>query len=625
MPYPPSQAPEPAPKRIIICCDGTWQSAVSGNKNSPSNATRLARCLERACKDAKDDSKVWQQIVWYDSGVGTTSSAVGKMVEGLVGAGVEGNIIEAYNFAVLNYNSGDQILIFGFSRGAYTARAIAGLISDIGICEPRNLHHFPEIWELYKSNKAGERFYGSDAYWDWVDGKMADEQPEYDPTAYKAARNIKWDIHPHGDWASDQESRNIEVVGVYDTVGALGFPKIQGYNVWPFGPDKSGFYNVRLNRNIKRAFHALAIDEHRESFTPTLWWIPAEQKKPSDEDINQQEEKINNAQTAWYSVNGKKDATPKEKLEAKAQLNEERRKLIEMHENLKEPSELLQVWFPGVHISVGGGSKATVSDKGDLEEISNVTFCWMLDHIAPYIGIKNTTIYQESTERSIHISELNEAVKKYKELLENEEAKAKASWKGWIASKASQVRSAILRPFVDLHEPDVNRQDRGWATGAFIESCTTMYKAIGSKPRTPGQYEKDDTIPVKGITNEQIHPTVGYRIEVTKDSSIIEKRYKPLGEGAVIRQEASGGGWEYVLTNNEKKAKVVLPEYKIKPRSQLFDGLSFERMAAAEGSYENNEKASEYISRLDEGNGYPAEDKFAVSANVEEDMPDQEV
>lgn len=251
MPGPPRESAVPAPKRIIICCDGTWQSAVSGQNNSPSNVTRLARCLERAAVDEDDNTKVWQQIVWYDSGVGTTSSKLGKITEGAVGAGLEGNVIEAYNFLVLNYNSGDQILCFGFSRGAYTARAIAGLVSDIGICEPRNMHHFPEIWELYKNGKAGERFYGSDTYWDWVDGKKAENQTDevFDPVTYNPGRFLKWDIHPHGDWASDPKSREIEVCAVYDTVGALGLPHIRGYDIWPFGPDKTGFHNVQLNRS----------------------------------------------------------------------------------------------------------------------------------------------------------------------------------------------------------------------------------------------------------------------------------------------------------------------------------------------------------------------------------------
>lgn len=232
-------------KRIIICCDGTWQSAVSGLKNSPSNVTRIARTLERIGVDK--DGKTWDQVVFYDSGVGTTSSKIGKMHEGAIGAGLEGNVIEAYNFVALNYTPGDQIFCFGFSRGAYTARSIAGLISDIGICSPRDLNDFPDIWELYKKGKAGERFYGSDAWWEWLDGKPADEQPK--DLGYRN-ENFIWEKRPHGDWAVCPESREIEVVGVYDTVGALGLPSILGYDVkLPFGPDKPGFHNVQLNRS----------------------------------------------------------------------------------------------------------------------------------------------------------------------------------------------------------------------------------------------------------------------------------------------------------------------------------------------------------------------------------------
>lgn len=235
-----AELPASIPKKIIICCDGTWQSAVSGEKNSPSNVTRLARSLNRV---AKKDGKVWQQVVWYDSGIGTTSGWLGKKLEGAIGAGIEGNIIEAYNFLVLNWSPGDQVLCFGFSRGAYTARSIAGLISDIGICAPEQLHDFHEIWEAYKLNNQGTRFQGSDAYYDYIDGIPAadEEQPE------GLDRNsVKWKTRPRGDWAITPESREIEVVGVYDTVGALGFPEVLGHRI-RWGSDKHGFHNVKLN------------------------------------------------------------------------------------------------------------------------------------------------------------------------------------------------------------------------------------------------------------------------------------------------------------------------------------------------------------------------------------------
>jgi uncharacterized protein (DUF2235 family) len=130
---------KPAPKRIVICCDGTWQSSVSTVDNVPSNITRIARYLLRVGKDTKGEQ--WQQLVYYDAGIGTGGSAMEATREGVTGSGFVGNVIEAYNFIVLNYNPGDQVFCFGFSRGAYTARAVAGLVTDIGIVKPRDMQY----------------------------------------------------------------------------------------------------------------------------------------------------------------------------------------------------------------------------------------------------------------------------------------------------------------------------------------------------------------------------------------------------------------------------------------------------------------------------------------------------
>lgn len=242
----PNQETPPARrKRIIVCCDGTWQSATSGKKNVPSNVTRLARELDRVGVDV--DGQEWQQVVWYDSGVGTTS-LLGRKSEGATGSGLEINVIEAYSFIALNWTPGDKVYCFGFSRGAFTARSIAGLISDIGICEPRMLQHFSELWGLYKANTE-DRFWGSKAYWEFMDGKLAEPLPE--TPGYKNS-NYTWESRPKGDWARTVESREIEIVGVYDTVGALGMPSLRGYEVgWLLGynPKDYEFFNVRLNRS----------------------------------------------------------------------------------------------------------------------------------------------------------------------------------------------------------------------------------------------------------------------------------------------------------------------------------------------------------------------------------------
>jgi len=132
----------PWPRRIVVCCDGTWQSSVTSEDNIPSNVTKLARHIKRIGTDNK--GKNYHQLVYYDSGVGTGSlSGLEKTRQGGIGDGLAENVIEAYNFIVLNYQPGDEIFCFGFSRGAYTARAVAGLVGDIGVLEPADMQFSP--------------------------------------------------------------------------------------------------------------------------------------------------------------------------------------------------------------------------------------------------------------------------------------------------------------------------------------------------------------------------------------------------------------------------------------------------------------------------------------------------
>lgn len=230
----------------------------------------------------------------------------------------------------------------------------------------------------------------------------------------------------------------------------------------------------------------------------------------------------------------------------------------------------------------------------------------MLDQIGKYVGINQTVINQEACERSEHIVKLDEEVQKFKELSEKKKEEAKKSWSSFLSQKASWVASAAMSPFVSVKEPDVNRRDRGWATGAFIESYTKMYIANGSKKRTPGQYDKDKNIPVKGLTNEQVHPTVGYRMLQTKNLKK-EEQYHPLGENAVQRRVSAKGGFEYIINGG------VLPEFKMKPANELPGKFSYERLASGEGSYENGELAAEYIRNLDKGNGFPPVDRWGCA------------
>lgn len=235
-------------KRLVICSDGTWQSSVTGLENIPSNVTRLARSVARSGKDKR--GREWQQLVYYDAGIGTgVLSDLERDIQGGLGVGFVGNVIEAYNFIVLNYSPGDEVLCFGFSRGAYTARAVAGLVNDIGIISPKDLHDFPQLYAKYQAHDDSNGFRKTDAYREWVTGVPFRPQ---DPQSFVAGTMPQWEKRPH--ISAPERSRVVQVVGVFDTVGSLGIPDLP----WTRGnlkfvekfldvPDP-GFHNVALSR-----------------------------------------------------------------------------------------------------------------------------------------------------------------------------------------------------------------------------------------------------------------------------------------------------------------------------------------------------------------------------------------
>lgn len=241
-------------RRLVICCDGTWQSSVSSKENVPSNITKLCRLIARIGEDKDDHSKKFHQIVYYDSGIGTgnLSSSEAKR-QGGTGAGLAENVIEAYNFIVQNFEPGDEIFCFGFSRGAYTARAVAGLVSDIGVIRPIDMQFFPDLYRLYMTNDEGVEFRKT-AAWSWfTKGKLSKKGEELknqgedvDSIGLGDLQKLAeaWEIRPHGELALPG-SRKVKVVGVFDTVGSLGIPDMVGLNL-ARGRTKYGFHNVKL-------------------------------------------------------------------------------------------------------------------------------------------------------------------------------------------------------------------------------------------------------------------------------------------------------------------------------------------------------------------------------------------
>jgi uncharacterized protein (DUF2235 family) len=213
-----------------------------------------------------------EQRLFYEPGVGTAPDE--RIIGGAFGYGLSSNIRDCYRWLALNYEPGDQLYLFGFSRGAYTARSLAGLIRNCGILEANNVDRVEEAYAFYR-----------------------DRTSQTHPDA--VASQIFRKMYSHGD-------QDIYFIGVWDTVGALGIPtdiplwkEISA--TWKGWEQLWGFHDTELSSHIHNAYHALAIDEIREPFKPTLW-------THTDPNANQTVE---------------------------------------------------QVWFAGVHTEVGGGSANT--------------------------------------------------------------------------------------------------------------------------------------------------------------------------------------------------------------------------------------------------------------------------
>lgn len=225
-------------KRIVVCCDGTWN-----NDDQQTNDTNVS-LLARAVHGSQQTGGVLQ-IVLYVRGVGTTGLAIETLIAGAVGLGVDDNIRSAYQFIAQNYVPGDEIYLFGFSRGAFTARSLAGLITACGILKRSSLGSLPDAWRYYRSDKP------------------------HTPEAF--ARQYQTDCHT---------DVSITFLGVWDTVGSLGIP---GHLMADRNHREFAFHDTTPSPILKKGAHALAIDEHRHTFVPTFWTEP----KPPGADIEQ--------------------------------------------------------------------------------------------------------------------------------------------------------------------------------------------------------------------------------------------------------------------------------------------------------------------------------------------------
>ena len=227
-------------KNIVLCFDGTW--------NDPDTNTNVIKIYRSILGEDKSPGQVGvpvpspqvTTIKWYDKGVGTKRG--NKLLGGITGRGLAKNILEGFMFLVDNYDDGDQIYMFGFSRGAYTARSLAGLIRNIGILHQVNApSKEPEDNPVLMN---GFRIYQR------RDGSADTEEAEFYRSTYSVG---------------DVE---IKMLGVWDTVGAMGIPVTNLLDRADVGYE---FHDTNLSSKVKNAYHALSIDETRPEFTPTLW------------------------------------------------------------------------------------------------------------------------------------------------------------------------------------------------------------------------------------------------------------------------------------------------------------------------------------------------------------------
>jgi len=205
-------------KNIIIFSDGTGQD---GGKTIDTNVYKLFKEVE---------NRTQNQISFYDRGIGAEARGLGKMTtwgrrmaRQITGWGFSKNVNDCYRFIFDNYEAGDKIFLFGFSRGAATVRSVAGFIHMFGILPKSRPELIKEAYKIYKNETGENRLDIAEAFRE----------------------------KHHTMWA------NVEFIGVWDTVAAL------------FG--KGDFHDFSLSHCVKHAYHALAIDDERKSFHPVLW------------------------------------------------------------------------------------------------------------------------------------------------------------------------------------------------------------------------------------------------------------------------------------------------------------------------------------------------------------------
>lgn len=242
-------------KRLIIACDGTWLDSdnglMNGQKQPPSNVSRIAWSIKDTSRDGIP------QVVNYQPGLGTSGTRISRIIGGATGLGLKENIRQAYTYVATNWREGDEIFLIGFSRGAFTARSVGGLIGALGLLTRKGLPHFGEIFEDWEHR---------------LDDRYQSQYPDT-PFENKGPFDDKY-VHQLERLGMTRRRVAIKAVCCWDTVGSLGIPRSPWLEAFA-GKGRSmrdyQFADTRVHPCVENAFQALALDEHRAPFSPAIW------------------------------------------------------------------------------------------------------------------------------------------------------------------------------------------------------------------------------------------------------------------------------------------------------------------------------------------------------------------
>lgn len=258
-------------KLIVFCADGTWngpdQDDDRDREPDPTNVYKLFLGLSGALsgdsiRDADEQEKELLednrtlQVAKYIHGVGDSRNAISKLMGGAFGTGIISRIVRGYTYISRNYESGDDIVVVGFSRGAYTARALAGLIASQGL-----------LAKSLTADKAEAYRWGAKAWYRYRKQATLNKAGLLQRLAEAAADLPAFLSSDEIKDSSLVAVEKIKAVAVWDTVGAMGLPRY----IDDGRADAFRFTDTRLSPKVERGFHAVALDERRVDFSPTLW------------------------------------------------------------------------------------------------------------------------------------------------------------------------------------------------------------------------------------------------------------------------------------------------------------------------------------------------------------------